>query len=67
MDSKDLVLYIIQIITFILLIFSEYLGFTPKYKSNAILQMLICALTPKEEPPVVPTIIEQAPERTTSM
>ena len=29
---------------------SEYLGVTPRYKSNAIIEMLMCALTKKDQP-----------------
>lgn len=45
----DLKQYIPAIVTFILLLWSEYLGITPKHKSNSIAQLLICALTPKPE------------------
>lgn len=38
------ILYITQGLTFLLLIWSEYLGITPKHKSNAIMDLLICGL-----------------------
>jgi hypothetical protein len=45
--------HIPTIVTLILLLWSEYLGVSKQHKSNAITQLLICALTPKpheEEP-----------------
>lgn len=48
--------YIPTVIAAILLIWSEYLGVTPKYKSNAIIEMLMCALTHKDQ-----TTIEDPP------
>ena len=42
--------YLPIIITTLLLFWSEYLGVTPRYKSNAIIEMLMCALTKKDQP-----------------
>lgn len=52
--------YIPTIIAALLFIWSEYLGVTTKHKSNAIIQLIMCALTSKEDqdielPPVVIT------------
>lgn len=44
--------YIPTIITAILFIWSEYLGVTTKHKSNAIIQLLLCALSSKEDQPI---------------
>lgn len=41
--------YIPTIITAILFIWSEYLGVTTKHKSNAIIQLILCALSSKED------------------
>lgn len=41
--------YIPTIITAILFLWSEYLGVTTKHKSNAIIQLIMCALTSKED------------------
>ena len=41
--------YIPTIITAILFLWSEYLGVTTKHKSNAIIQLIMCALTHKED------------------
>lgn len=43
MDTPTL-LYITQGVTLVLLIWSEYLGLTPRHKSNAIMDLLICGL-----------------------
>lgn len=43
MDTATL-LYISQGVTLALLIWSEYLGITPRHKSNAITDLLICGL-----------------------
>lgn len=48
----DLKPYIPTIITAILFIWSEYLGVTTKHKSNAIIQLLLCALSSKEDQPI---------------
>ena len=42
--------YLPTIITAILLIWSEYLGVTPRYKSNAIIEMLLCMISKKDQP-----------------
>jgi len=42
--------YLPIIITTLLLMWSEYLGVTPRYKSNAIIEMLMCALSKKDQP-----------------
>jgi len=61
MDTETL-LYIAQGVTLALLIWSEYLGLTPRHKSNAITDLLICLLgkqactSPSETPePVIVT------------
>lgn len=41
--------YIPTIIAAILFLWSEYLGVTTKHKSNAIIQLIMCALTSKED------------------
>lgn len=46
---------IAEIALVILFLWSEYLGVDPRRKSNSIIQLLMCALTPKQEPP--PTIV----------
>ncbi len=53
MESETF-LYITQSITLALFIWSEYLGMTPKNKSNAVAQLLICAANGcvRPEPPV---------------
>lgn len=54
--------YIPAIAAFILFIWSEYLGVSTKHKSNAIIQLIMCALSNKEDqdielsPPAVVTI-----------
>lgn len=53
--------YIPAISAFILFIWSEYLGVSTKHKSNAIIQLIMCALSNKEEqdielPPAVLTV-----------
>jgi hypothetical protein len=48
---------IAEILIASLFLWSEYLGITTKHKSNAIAQLLMCALTPKDptqqEPPAI--------------
>ncbi len=43
MDTQT-ILYTTQALTLVLLIWSEYLGITPRHKSNAIMDLLICGL-----------------------
>lgn len=43
MDTAT-ILTITQTITGVLLVWSEYLGATPRHKSNAIIDLLICGL-----------------------
>jgi len=50
MDSTT-VLYITNAVTGVLLIWSEYLGATPRHKSNAIIDLLICGLNNLRDPP----------------
>lgn len=54
---EDFKQYVPTIVTFILLLWSEYLGLTVKHKSNSIAQLLICALTPKPLEVDTPNII----------
>lgn len=51
MDNQAL---IIQIITIVLLGWSEYLGLSPTQKCNAITQVLLCALGQNITPNVTP-------------
>lgn len=44
-------------ITLVLFLWSEYLGLSNKHKSNAIIQLLMCALTPKEDSDNPPAVI----------
>ena len=45
---EDLKQYIPALVSLFLLLWSEYLGVSTKHKSNAIIQLLMCALTPKD-------------------
>ena len=45
----DLKPYIPTIIAAFLFLWSEYLGVTTKHKSNAIIQLIMCALSNKED------------------
>jgi hypothetical protein len=45
----DIKPYIPAIFAALLFIWSEYLGVTTKHKSNAIIQLIMCALTHKED------------------
>jgi hypothetical protein len=45
----DIKPYIPAILAALLFIWSEYLGVTTKHKSNAIIQLIMCALTHKED------------------
>ena len=44
MEVQVWVLSIVQVIPWLLFIWSEYLGGTPAHKSNAVLDLLICGL-----------------------
>lgn len=46
---QELQHYIIEGVFILLLCWSEYLGLTPRFKSNAIAQMIMCAFTGKKE------------------
>lgn len=54
--------YIPAIVTFFLFVWSEYLGVSKQHKSNAIIELLMCALNSKEDegidltPPAVITL-----------
>jgi hypothetical protein len=48
---EELKQYIPAIITAILFLWSEYLGLSKKHKSNAIIELLICALSSKDAQP----------------
>ena len=50
MSQEPLFLYISQSVTLLLLIWSEYLGASPQYKSNAILEILMCGLGLRSPP-----------------
>lgn len=41
--------YIPAIVTLFLFLWSEYLGVSTKHKSNAIIQLIMCALSSKED------------------
>ena len=60
--------YIPTIITAILFIWSEYLGVTTKHKSNAIIQLIMCALTSKEDQDIElpPAVIVTPPASSSS-
>jgi hypothetical protein len=49
MDTTT-ILAITQSITGVLLIWSEYLGTTPRHKSNAVIDLLICGLSKMRTP-----------------
>ena len=53
---EDLKQYIPALVSLFLFLWSEYLGVSTKHKSNAIIQLLMCALSPKD-----PSDIEQTP------
>jgi hypothetical protein len=50
-----------EIPIFLLLLWSEYLGISKQHKSNAIIQLLMCALTPKEDTENTPPAIVLTP------
>lgn len=61
--------YIPTIIAALLFIWSEYLGVTTKHKSNAIIQLLLCALSSKEDQPIEltpPAVIVTPPASSSS-
>lgn len=64
----DLKPYIPTIITAILFLWSEYLGVTTKHKSNAIIQLIMCALTSKEDQDIElpPAVIVTPPASSSS-
>ena len=65
MTPEEFIKYILpELITFLLLLWSEYLGVSTKHKSNAIIQLLMCALTPKEDTQDSPAVIELQPNST---
>jgi hypothetical protein len=56
--------YIPTIIAALLFLWSEYLGVTTKHKSNAIIQLIMCALTHKEDEGIelsTPAVITSPP------
>lgn len=55
MEQEPLFLYITQSVTLFLLIWSEYLGATPKYKSNSVAQLLMCGLGIRNPHHIPPT------------
>ena len=54
--------YIPALVSLFLFLWSEYLGVSTKHKSNAIVQLIMCALSPKDT-----SDIEQTPPAVISL
>ena len=61
MENHEYTIYVIQGVVLSLFLFSEYLGVTPKHKSNSILQLITCLLKRREEEDAAPAPLADDP------